>query len=74
MTRAPDYWPSMIRDLCREHGVSMRSLSARAGVHRQSLGRFLKGAGSIRVSKLERILAVFGYGLDAYLKSDPEGE
>lgn len=59
-------WPSLVRALMTEHGISERKLAPAANVHRSTLRRFLQGkASQMPVDHLERLLAVFGYELDA---------
>ena len=58
-------WPQIIRDLQREHGISERALARQAKVHRSMLRRILSGSFEARVGDLERILAIFGYDLEA---------
>lgn len=64
--RPSDFWPSLIRELCREHAISIRELSARTGIQRDKLKRILKGEQRFHTDTLETILAFFGYELDAF--------
>jgi transcriptional regulator with XRE-family HTH domain len=63
-----DFWPSLISDLCRERPISIRQLARETGIHRTMLHRFLHGRTMLPTDRLETILAVFGYELDAFPK------
>lgn len=62
----PKPWADIIQELQREHGTSTRRLSQFADVSRTHLGCFLRGKRKINIEALERVLAVFGYELDAF--------
>ena len=64
-------WPDLVRDLMEEHGVSERALCFAAGLNRSTLRRFLCGKSHLSISKLDRILELFGYELDFFKVSDP---
>jgi len=60
-------WPELVRSLMIEAGESERRLAASAKINRNTLRRFLRNDPSSCMSfyDIERILAVFGYELDA---------
>lgn len=62
------FWPNLIRDLLRERGMSVRELCTISGTNRAYLTRFFKGQSSLRINRLEAILGVLGYELDAIKK------
>lgn len=68
-------WPSLVRSLMTERGISERKLAPAANVNRSTLRRFLSGKSTnMPVEHLERILAVFGYELDAVFAVPDEKE
>ncbi|WP_313193695.1 helix-turn-helix transcriptional regulator [Shinella zoogloeoides] len=74
--RITSEWPSLVHALMTERGLSERKLASVANVHRSTLRRFFRGeAYHMPVEHLERLLAVFGYELDAMLSApyDREG-
>ncbi|WP_024587631.1 helix-turn-helix transcriptional regulator [Aliihoeflea sp. 2WW] len=73
MTSPTQSWPHLIRELMAAQNMSERGLSARAGVNRATLRRFLKGSGPLNVIKLECVLDVFGYELHLFKRPDSEG-
>lgn len=66
-------WPDLIRGLMIEHDMSIRELSRRSGLNRASLHRFLRGRSALNIVKLEHILGLFGYELDAIKRPESEG-
>lgn len=60
-----NHWPVLIRTLMTETGESERRLSASAKVNRNTMRRFLAGKTDLPLLQIERMLAVFGYELDA---------
>lgn len=68
-------WPSLVRTLMTEHGISERKLAPAASVHRSTLRRFLAGNSKhMPIDHLERLLAVFGYELDAMISAPHDRE
>lgn len=64
-------WPRLIRELMAEHRISQRRLCTIATINRTTLRTMLAG-GAASIDHIERILAVFGYELDAIQRPDPE--
>ena len=62
--RTPDFWPSLIRELRTERGWSEYRLCDEADISRTTL-RKIEAGGNYSVETLEKLLAVFGYELDA---------
>lgn len=71
--RPSTFWPSLIRELCREHPISFRALAKETGIHRSTLQRFLCGSHVLSTDRLEIILAYFGYELDAFPRKKEAG-
>lgn len=66
VSNATTLWPSLVRILMDERGMSERKLVCAARINRSTLRRFLAGKSTqMPVEHLERLLAVFGYELDA---------
>lgn len=65
MDSPTDFWRKLIRDLMDEHGMSFRELGRLTGLSRKSISWFLSGRVVMKMDRLETILAVFGYELDA---------
>lgn len=49
-----------ISSILEEYGISIRGLSERSGVRRQSIANFLNG-GNIHIKNLEKMLSAIGY-------------
>lgn len=64
--RPADFWPGLIRELCREQGISERRLARETGINRATIRRYLINGQPPHADKLEIILAFFGYELDAF--------
>ncbi len=66
MERPSDFWRNLIRELMAERGMSLRQLDRLTGVDRKTLSVFIRGrTTTMTVDRLETLLAVFGYELDA---------
>lgn len=65
-------WPTILRQLIKESGMSQRAVCAQADVCRTSFNRILNGVayrgGAIII--IERVLAVLGYELEIMLSND----
>jgi len=70
MDRPSDFWRFLIRDLMAEHGMSARALARRTRVSRKSIAWFITGRTVMKMDRLETILAVFGYELDAVSRKE----
>ncbi len=59
-------WPSIVRSIMTEQGVSERGLAKQSGVHRKTLRNFLdKSTTALPFDQLERVLSALGYELEA---------
>lgn len=65
MQRRAVFWRNLIRELMDERGMSFRELGRLTGISRKSLSWFLSGRAPMKMDRLETLLAVFGYELDA---------
>ncbi|WP_276118388.1 helix-turn-helix domain-containing protein [Pararhizobium qamdonense] len=64
-------WQKLVRDLQIEQGISERKLAVLARLNRTTLRRFLTRKGSMELERIERLLSVFGYELDAVMVGEP---
>lgn len=65
MARPSDFWRKLLAELLCEHGVSVRAFSREMKISRTIVRRYLAGTSRIPMDRLERMLAFFGYELDA---------
>ncbi len=65
MDRPSDFWRNLIRELMAEHAMSFRELGRLTRIGRKTISHFLSGRTVMKMDRLETILAVFGYELDA---------
>lgn len=65
-------WPSLVRELREEAGLSQRELSRRTGVNRSSIRRLENGAARGEVDTLEILLDCLGYEVEVVVKSAPK--
>ena len=64
----PDFWPQLIRDLCKKYRVSERQLALKAGVNRCTLRRVKAGKSQLMVRDLEAILHVLQHEIEVFPK------
>lgn len=60
-----DFWPTLIRSLMAERGFSARGICASTGWPRATFRRYLNGQTAIPIDRLEVMLDMFGYEVDA---------
>jgi lambda repressor-like predicted transcriptional regulator len=66
MAQPADFWRNLIAELIRERGMSVRAFSREIQISRTILRHYLDGKSRIPMDRLERMLAFFGYELDAF--------
>jgi len=59
------FWPLLIRNLMSERGLSERAMCLMTGWSRATFRKYLNGQTPIPVNRLEFMLTMFGYELDA---------
>lgn len=65
-------WPSIVRSIMTEQGVSERGLAMESGVHRGTLRSFLnRSTTAFPFDQLERVLSALGYELEAIQVTPP---
>lgn len=67
----PNFWGNLIRELREERGISQRELARHSGINRNTL-RSLESGTCTSVIHVERLLAFFGYEIDAFASPDRE--
>jgi transcriptional regulator with XRE-family HTH domain len=68
---ARSFWGQLILQLRTERGLTQRDLSAMARVARSTLVSIEIGRVPGRIDAIEKLLAVFGYELDAISRVEP---
>lgn len=63
--RTPTFWGKLIRELREERGWSEYRMCDEAGISRPTL-RKIEAGGRTSIDTLEKLLAPFGYELDAF--------
>lgn len=70
MAMASQDWPFVLKDLRKQSGLSERDAAVKAGIARSTLRKLEAGGHEIVVSKLEKVLDIYGYDLEAVYRQD----
>lgn len=69
MAGSSQNWPFILKDLRAQAGLSERAAAEKAGIARSTLRKMEAGGFIIMVEKLECLLDIYGYDLEAVLRT-----